>query len=105
MPHNLPPEQINAAAWYGPEIARRDDWLWPLTPAELDEIEAAMRPLAARNADIATLTAQDFPLPNLGAKLKARTGDEVLNGRGFLLLRGLPVERWSIREAATAYFG
>ena len=31
--------------------------------------------------------------------------DEVLNGRGFLLLRGLPVERWSMREAATAYFG
>ncbi len=31
--------------------------------------------------------------------------DEVLNGRGFLLMRGLPVERWSMREAATAYFG
>ncbi len=31
--------------------------------------------------------------------------DEVLNGRGFLLMRGLPVERWSLREAATAYFG
>jgi hypothetical protein len=29
----------------------------------------------------------------------------VLNGRGFLLMRGLPVERWTIREAATAYFG
>ncbi|MGE4080265.1 MAG: TauD/TfdA family dioxygenase, partial [Reyranella sp.] len=27
------------------------------------------------------------------------------NGRGFLLLRGLPVERWSMREAATAFFG
>ncbi len=29
----------------------------------------------------------------------------MLNGRGFLLLRGLPVERWSMREAATAFFG
>ena len=29
----------------------------------------------------------------------------MLNGRGFLLLRGLPVERWTMREAATAYFG
>ena len=34
-----------------------------------------------------------------------RICDELLHGRGFALLRGLPVERWSIREAATAYFG
>ena len=31
--------------------------------------------------------------------------DEVLNGRGFVLLRGLPVERWTKREAAVAFFG
>ena len=29
----------------------------------------------------------------------------MINGRGFALMRGLPVERWSMREAATAYFG
>ena len=29
----------------------------------------------------------------------------VLNGRGFLVISGLPVERWSMRETATAYFG
>src|SRR5579864_9330555 len=31
--------------------------------------------------------------------------DEALNGRGFVLLRGLPVERWSKRQSATAFFG
>jgi hypothetical protein len=51
------------------------------------------------------LQPQDFPLPTLGSKLRSRVDDEVLNGRGFLLLRGLPVERWSIRESATAFFG
>jgi hypothetical protein len=29
--------------------------------------------------------------------------DEVLNGRGFVLVRGLPLERWTTREAATAF--
>ena len=29
----------------------------------------------------------------------------MINGRGFVLLRGLPVERWSVRQSATAYFG
>jgi hypothetical protein len=86
-------------------MARRSDWLMPLSDAEIGEIEAATKPLAAREADIAAITATDFPLPTLAATLKARVDNEVLNGRGFLLLRGLPVERWTMREAATAYFG
>jgi hypothetical protein len=105
MSSDLPPEQTGAAAWYGPEIAGRDDWLMPLTSAEIAEIEAATRALAAREADIAAIAARDFPLPTLGPRLAARVRDEVLNGRGFLLMRGLPVARWSMREAATAFFG
>ena len=105
MSYELPPEQTSAAAWYGPDIAKRDDWLMPLGSADVAEIEAATRALVARDADIAVLAPQDFPLPTLGARLRSRVDDEVLNGRGFLLLRGLPVERWSMREAATAFFG
>ncbi len=105
MSFELPPEQTGAAAWYGSEIARRGDWLMPLMPAEIAEIEAAAEVLVSRGAEIASITGRDFPLPTLGRKLKARVRDEVLNGRGFLLIRGLPVERWSMREAATAYFG
>jgi TfdA family taurine catabolism dioxygenase TauD len=105
MPLSLPPEQRSPAAWYGPEMARRDDWLMPLSAGELAEIEAATHALARRQADIAAIRACDFPLPKLGPKLKARNRAEVLNGRGFLLIRGLPVERWSLAEAATAFFG
>jgi hypothetical protein len=105
MSFELPPEQTGAAAWYGPDVSRRSDWLMPLAAAEVAEVEAATRALVARNADIAAITARDFPLPTLGAKLRARVDDEVLNGRGFLLVRGLPVERWSMAESATAFFG
>ena len=105
MTFELPPEQTGAAAWYGPETSRRDDWLMPLDAADVAEVEAATKALVARNADIAAIAARDFPLPSLGPKLRARVDDEVLNGRGFLLLRGLPVERWSMAEAATAFFG
>ena len=34
-----------------------------------------------------------------------RLRDEVLNGRGFVLLRGLPVEDRPIEDSATAYWG
>jgi hypothetical protein len=105
MSFELPPPQTGAAAWYGPEVARSDDWKMPLTAAEIAEVESATRALVACNADIAGITAEDFPLPTLGPRLKARVDGEVLNGRGFLLLRGLPVGRWSMQEAATAFFG
>jgi hypothetical protein len=105
MSFTLPPQQTGAAAWYGPEMAQRTEWQMSLTAGEIAEVEAATTPLAAREADIASITAKDFPLPTLGPKLKRRVEDEVLNGRGFLLLRGLPVERWTMREAATAFFG
>lgn len=102
---DLPPEQTGAAAWYGPQMATQTDWLMPLSPAEIDEIETAAKALAARETDIAAITAGDFPLPTLAGRLKSRVESEVLNGRGFLLLRGLPVERWTMREAATAFYG
>ena len=105
MSFDLPPVQTGPAAWYGPEMTKRDEWLMPLSPAEIAEVESASKALASREADIAAISAQDFPLRTLGPRLKTRVRDEVLNGRGFLLLRGLPVERWSMREAATAFFG
>ncbi|MBT5108726.1 MAG: TauD/TfdA family dioxygenase [Rhodospirillaceae bacterium] len=82
----------------------RTDWLHVLTPDDVTEIEAAMRPLAGSEADIARMTKADFPLPTLGPRL-ARICAEVIDGRGFALLRGMPVQQWSVRESATAYFG
>jgi hypothetical protein len=105
MPLALPPEQTGAAAWYGPDLAGRDDWIMPLEAGDLAEVESAVAPLAASETDIATITARDFPLPHLGPKLTVRVRDDVLNGRGFLLLRGLPVDRWGTRQAAVAFYG
>lgn len=39
----------------------------------------------------------DFPLPLL-APVLARTARELQTGRGFFLLRGLPVEKWSRQQ-------
>lgn len=100
----LPPEQTGPTAWYGPAMVTDTSWIIPLTPAEIAEVEAAARRLAAAEADIAAITAADFPLPGLAPRLAA-IREELLHGRGFALLRGLPVERWSMRESATAFFG
>ena len=43
-------------------------------------------------------------MPTLGPRLR-RILKDVLSGRGFELLRRLPVERWSKRQTAIAFFG
>ncbi|MEM8975566.1 MAG: TauD/TfdA family dioxygenase [Pseudomonadota bacterium] len=101
---DLPSSVEGASAWYGSELQNSTEWLYSLTPDEIAEIDAAARPLAQAEADIAKISKADFPLPSLGPKLDAMF-DDVLNGRGFALLRGLPVESWSTRQSATAYYG
>ena len=98
----LPPELHGPAVWRGPEIAARGDWIAPLSAADIAEIEAAVTANAKR--DIASMRAAHFALPTLAPRL-ARMRHEVLNGRGFALLRGLPVQRWTTRQCAIAFFG
>lgn len=93
------------SAWIGADMARRsDEWIYRLSPAEIAEIDAAVAAVRARGLDIAAIRRADFPLPTLGPALDRMRG-ELLNGRGFVLIRGLPVEGRPIAESATAYWG
>ena len=88
---SLPPEVRDRSAWYGAEISDSGDWIEELSDREIAEIEEAV----LRWEEAA-------PLPTLAPRLR-RLLDEVLNGRGFLLIKGLPIERWTRRQAAIAF--
>lgn len=101
----LPPEISGPSAWYGPEMLRSPSWSEAVTAAEIAEVEAATERVSARpDLNVAALRAADFPLPVLGGRLRRLRGD-VLHGRGFALLRGLPVAEWTPRQAAIAFLG
>jgi hypothetical protein len=101
--HILRPLVTGPSAWIGADVTKRpDEWTYRLSPTEIAEIAMATASLHGR--DIAAIGQADFPLPTLGPVL-ARLRDEVLNGRGFVLIRGLPVEKRPIAESATAYWG
>jgi hypothetical protein len=88
--------------WYGRELAARTDWIREFSAAELAEIRQAVE--AARGIAPEKLAPADFRLPTLGPVMKTILA-ELLEGRGFVLLRGLPVERMSREEQAIAYLG
>jgi hypothetical protein len=90
--------------WSGRELARNGDWIRPLAARELDEIDAAVQAFRKSGQPLESLDAASFPLPRLAPVLRQIQG-ELLEGRGFVLLRGLPVERMTREEQAIAYLG
>ena len=107
-PADLPAQQDLPCAWYGPQMsASPHDWTLALSQADCREIRTALNAWLARQAaqrSPAPLAAADFALPTLGPRL-AQLRHELLHGRGFFLLTGMPVGHWSQRDVALAFIG
>ena len=104
MPATAPPRPLveGPSAWIGTELALHpQSWIYQLSAAEIAEIEAAVAKVRGR--DLSALSRSDFALPTLGPMLESMR-EEVLNGRGFVLIRGLPVEGKPIEDSAAAYW-
>lgn len=95
---------VDPAGWTGDELARADDWKFALTEADIAEIDAALAGVEARGIEIKDIALKDFPLPTLDAKL-ADVKAQLIEGRGLALLKGVPVGRYTIDQAAKVYWG
>ena len=102
MTATLPPEVCDRSAWYGPEVAESVEWIQRLADSEIGEVERAVRGLEGSEVELGAITGEEVALPTLGPRLQSLL-EEVLKGRGFVLIKGLPVERWTTREAAVAF--
>ena len=85
-------------------MAADPGWLVTFDAAELAELEAALRVFRAGGRPLAAMTRADFPLPRLSATL-ARHLAELRDGRGFVVLRGLPVGRYADDEVGAIFYG
>ena len=92
------------SAWRGIDVADDPAWRVELGPTEIAEIEQALTGVQRRGLRAGGFTADDFPLPTVEAILR-RCRDDVLSGRGFVLLRGLPVEGRDLEAIRTLYWG
>jgi len=92
------------AAWRGSELVE-GDWRIALDAGQLAGFERALVAARATGKSLGMLTRADFPLTEALAADVARWRHELVAGRGFLLLSGLPVERWGEQDASRFFWG
>ncbi|HYC56327.1 MAG TPA: TauD/TfdA family dioxygenase [Candidatus Binatia bacterium] len=89
------------AAWTGSQLRNTDEWIHRLSTAEVAAAERIASALAGRS--LASVTREDVDLEALGPAV--RSWREALHrGRGFVLVRGLPVESLGKDGAAAVYW-
>lgn len=92
------------AAWRGDELAGREDWIEVFSADDITELERARDAVRERGLALGEVGREHFLLPGLAPRI-ADWRRELAEGRGFLLLRGLPVEHWGEDDASLIYWG
>ena len=93
------------AAWTGKAIQNDTTWIEHLQAADIQAMDQALAALKAKGLAFPNFRQEDFPIgPALVTRLAALS-EELENGRGFSLWRGLPVHRYSEEELKAVYYG
>jgi hypothetical protein len=92
-------------AWRALELKNPGDFTHQLTGAEVAEIDAAVGAIIGDHIDHSAIDRRNFELPHLGERLTHIRDNVLLQGRGFIVIRGVPVGRYSMAEAAAAFLG
>jgi hypothetical protein len=81
-----------------------DSYVFQLTDEHVEELDRALVHAEASCDDVLDITRELFPLPTLGAEL-ARITHDLVSGRGVVLIRGVPVDRYDKARASSIYWG
>lgn len=91
--------------WRGPQINWMQDGLHVLDEVDLKEINDALTYLLSLgNLDFPSITPQTFPLNRMGQFMR-NLPQRLASGRGFLMLRGLPRQKYNDDDMTRIYLG
>jgi hypothetical protein len=94
---------VDPAGWHPSDLIA-DEWIYRLSDTEIAEILDAVRSVEHAGLELKDIGAAEFSLPTLGPRL-VEVRNEVMEGRGFALVRGLPVAGRSRLQNAVAFWG
>jgi hypothetical protein len=85
-------------------MGQSEDWIHSLSTRESEELEAAAQETERAGLPLIGIGRGDFVLPTLGPVL-ARIQNDIVEGRGFVLIRGVPIEGREREIQARMYWG
>ncbi|MBT3306468.1 MAG: TauD/TfdA family dioxygenase, partial [Alphaproteobacteria bacterium] len=92
------------SVWTSSELAADDSWIYHINDVDIEEIEAAIAGVREKGLAVFEFGAEDFPLPSLSATLDGVV-EQLENGRGCALIRGLDATKYDEDTLKTLYWG
>ena len=90
--------------WRAADVADESIWTEQFDESEREELDAALRKALEKSSDVMEISKHDFPLPTLKTRLK-NIECELIDGRGFVRMRGVDRTRYSREEMEMIYWG
>ncbi|KAL2165507.1 hypothetical protein VTH06DRAFT_807 [Thermothelomyces fergusii] len=104
LPAGFPAQLRHELAWTGSDFKDSSDYIMVLSDAHLAEIKSALESYKSLGQDGDLVNATNFPLPTLGPKLR-ELSDDVHNGKGFCVIRGIDPALYSVEDLTLIYLG
>ena len=93
------------AAWFGDELKKNPKlWSYELSSEEIIELENAALDFIKSGEPIGRISEKSFVLPRFGPVL-SKLQNELREGIGFKLIRGLPVDQYDAATFSTIFCG
>lgn len=99
-----PEPSAGPAVWFGSIQSQLEDWMIRLSTEQVAELEQAADRVRSSGLKLDEATRSDFSLPTLAPTLDV-VSRELEHGRGYVLIRGLPVEDYTTEELGTIFWG
>lgn len=90
--------------WVAEDLNKTSQWIHHLAPAEIESIDKALAHARTTGLTFETLTRENFPLPAMQPTFD-RVLEELEDGLGFFVLRGLPAGKYTKDDMRLMYWG
>ncbi|CAO3645060.1 unnamed protein product [Cunninghamella blakesleeana] len=106
LPEGFPEQLEGPKVWKGIDYeGREQEWIYELNDQELKEIDQALEEFEQSEKPLSDIQVDTFVLPTLGQKLKELIHDNVVEGRGFLVVRGIDPDKYTRQQQIIVYAG
>lgn len=92
------------SAWKASDFSAPDDYAFDLNARHYAAFDDALLRIRKQGLTLGEVEREHFEVPEIAGDI-AGLFDEIQNGRGFVLIRGFPIDRYSEEELGLIYWG